>query len=62
MDKGRLEKYYTAIGDEDPVPIVHYKQPGTVARVDEDSDFMKTLILIPSNTLTLTRKSKSFPF
>ena len=62
LDKGRLEKYYTAIGDENPVPIVHYKPPGTVARVDEDSDFMKTLILLPGNTLTLREKSKSFPF
>ena len=31
--------------------IVHYRYLGTVARVEQDSDFMKTLVfIIPVNT------------
>ena len=62
LDKGRLEKYHTAIGDKNPVPIVHYRFLGTVARVDQGSDLMKTLIVMPANALKLTKTFKSSPF
>lgn len=40
MDESRLEEYYMAVADENPVPILFCNCPDAVAGIDMDSDFI----------------------
>ena len=48
MDEDALERYFTGVADESPLPIILYNYPGAVAGIDMDSDLLIRLARHPN--------------